>query len=72
MTKATHWIAYKDKKSIIRQSITPNKLYPLKLIESQCINSFGKLVDNSEYLIIDDTGKWCMHYMVHKGDFIVN
>lgn len=59
--EATHWLAYKDDKSIIKDSITPNKQYKLEFIDD------GFYPD---YFIEDNNGKLIMAYMAHKGDYI--
>jgi len=59
--KATHWLAYRDDKSIIKDSVTSGKKYKLELLEDE----FG-----FEYFIKDDKNNFGMHYMIHKGDFI--
>jgi hypothetical protein len=61
INKATHWLAYKDYKSIIKKSITPKKKYKLEYIK----DVFGY-----DYFIKDDDGQYSMAYMIHKGDFI--
>ena len=59
---ATHWLAYQDQSSPVKQYIFPNKLYKLhKLIDSEGIE---------EYFIIGEDYNYSMYYVVHKGDFI--
>ena len=59
---ATHWLAYPDQSSPVKQFIFPNKLYKLyKLIDSEGME---------EYFIIGEDYNYSMYYMAHKGDFI--
>jgi hypothetical protein len=61
INEATHWLAYEDDKSIIKENITPQRKYELEYIK----DVFGY-----DFFIKNDKGQYSMAYMVHKGDFI--
>lgn len=63
---ATHWIAYTDEKSCVKEWIIPGKVYELvKLIEQW---NDG---EEEEYFILSEDGYHSMYYMTHNGDFII-
>ena len=69
--EATHWLAYHDDKSIIKDKITPWKLYKLELIQEKLTNMFGVYIEDEDYYCRDNNGKLGMTYFVHKGDFVI-
>lgn len=71
ITKATHWIAYQDDNSPIKNIIIPNKLYELKLLKSEFTNLTGEIIENEEYFIKDENEEYRMAYMGHKGDYVI-
>ncbi|MHB8126755.1 MAG: hypothetical protein ACYDEJ_14175 [Desulfitobacteriaceae bacterium] len=68
--EATHWLAYNDKNSVSKKTITPWKLYKFELIIDSFVNSCGSLVISEEYGIKNDRGKYCIPYPIHKGKLI--
>lgn len=53
--KATHWIAYPDETSNVKEWIIPGKVY--------------QVIDGD--FILSEDGNFTCYYMNHKGDFII-
>ena len=53
--EATHWIAYEDERSVVKEWVIPGKTH--------------KLIDHD--LILTEDGNLTAYYMSHKGIFII-
>jgi hypothetical protein len=63
---ASHWIAYPDEDSMIKEWIIPGKKYELIKIMEQWDSGLEE-----EYFILSEDGCHSMYYMTHNGDFII-
>ena len=55
VTKASHWIAYPDSKSVVKEWIIPGKAY--------------QIIDQD--FILSEDGNLTVYWMNHKGDLII-
>lgn len=66
--KATHWIAFEDNKwDFLKNKVTAGRIYKLELLKEKLINYWGNEIEDEDYFIKDDEGRYGMHYMIHKG-----
>jgi len=63
---ASHWIAYQDEKSCVKDYIIPGKKYELIKLTEQWDNG-----EDEEYFILSEDGYYSMYYMAYKGEFII-
>lgn len=70
---AGYWIAYPDdrpERAFLKELITPYKIYKLEILKEKIIDVYGEEVEDEEYFFKDNSGQYCMDYMIHKGDFL--
>ena len=64
ITKATHWLAYEDEDSCVKDYIKPGKMYELVILKDPMDNF-------DDYFIFSEDGHYAMYYVTHNGDFII-
>lgn len=71
VSKATHWLSYKDEESPVKKHVIPNKFYEIKKIKEKFQTIYGEEIEDEEYFIKSEDGYYSMYYIAHNGDFVI-